>query len=116
MIWRYGLIAVVVSAMSLVAVATAVHEGDARASSGEMLVLSPGDRFRLDEAPIGCRIARLPGHGRQAFVDCRRAGQLEGTYGTYFGKSKVVVVRYLDARTARVVYQARHEDAADRCR
>jgi hypothetical protein len=113
---RHGLIAVILVVVALVAVAAAVHHGDARASSGEAVVLSLGDRILLEGAPVGCRIAHLRGHGRQAFVDCRRAGALKGTYGTYFGKRKVLVVRYVSDRVARVVFQARHEEAADKCR
>jgi hypothetical protein len=113
---RTGLIVVLVAAMSFLAAATAVHQVDARASSGERIVVSLGDRILLDRAPVGCRVARLAGHGGQAFVDCRRAGALKGTYGTYFGKRKVLVVRYVGDHTARVVFQARHEEVADRCR
>lgn len=113
---RHGSIAMVLVVLSCVAVATAVHHVDARASSSETVIVSFGDRIRLDRAPVGCRVARLVGHGKQAFVDCRRAGALAGTYGTYFGKRKVIVVRYLDSRTARVVFQARHEESPDRCR
>ena len=112
----YGCGALVLAAASLVVAATALHEADASASSGETVVLSFGDRIRLDRAPVGCRVTRLPGHGNQAFVDCRRAGSLKGTYGAYFGGSKVLVVRYVDSRTARVVFQARHQKPADRCR
>jgi hypothetical protein len=111
----HGLTALVVAVLSIVLVATAMRGADASASSGESVVVSLGDRIRLDQVPVGCRVARLAGHGSQAFVDCRRAGALRGTYGTYFGKSKVVVVRYIDSGTARVVFQARHERPADRC-
>ncbi len=113
---RRGLVGVAGVAVSFVALAAAVHQVDARASSGKTVLVSLGDRILLDRAPVGCRVARLDGHGRQAFVDCRRAGVLKGTYGTYFGERKVLVVRYVDARTARVVFQARHEEMPDRCR
>jgi hypothetical protein len=111
----YAIGAVLAAALAFALVATAVDEEGARASVGESTVLTLGDRIRLDRAPVGCRVTRLAGHGRQAFVDCRRAGPLSGTYGTYFGESKVLVVRYLDAHTARVVFRARQERRAERC-
>ena len=112
----YGCVALVVAALLLVVLTTGMHDTDASAAAGETLVLSLGDRVRLDRVPVGCRVARLTGHGNQTFVDCRRTGALKGTYGAYFGGSKVLVVRYVDSRTARVVFQARHEKPADRCR
>jgi hypothetical protein len=92
-----------------------VHEVEARASATEVEVLSLGDRIRLDRADVGCRVTRLAGHGKHVFLDCRRAGTLRGTYGAYFGDERVLVVRFLDSGTARVVYSARHEGSAKTC-
>lgn len=108
-------------AKALAALAAAIIAGigffevEARARSSETVRLSLGDRVELDRADVGCRVARLAGHGKQVYLDCRRAGPLRGTYGTYVGEERVLVVRFLDSRTARVVFSARHEGAAKRC-
>lgn len=114
MIRGLGLVAVVAGVL-LTAVSTFTQRGDARAASDETVTLSLGDRVRVARAGVGCRVTRLAGHGNRAYVDCRRAGALRGTYGAYFGEDKVLVVRFVDARTARVVFRARHEQAAERC-
>jgi hypothetical protein len=90
-------------------------EVEARARSSETVRLSLGDRVKLDRADVGCRVARLAGHGKQEYLDCRRVGPLRGTYGTYVGEERVLVVRFLDSHTARVIFTARHEGAATRC-
>ena len=110
------LVVLVAAAMVWVLVAGALYQVNASASAGTTTILSLGDRIRLDQVPVGCRVARLAGHGKQLFLDCRRTGSLKGTYGAYFGAAKVLVVRHLDARTAKVVFQARHEKKAERCR
>jgi hypothetical protein len=92
-----------------------VFDIEARARSSEPVRLTLGDRIEFDHSAVGCRVARLSGHGKQVFLDCRRAGALRGTYGTYVGKERVLVVRYLDSDTARVVFSARHEGNAERC-
>ena len=115
---RSVLLALVAAAIGWALVAGALYQVNASASAGKTTILSLGDRIQIDQVPVGCRVARLAGHGKQLFLDCRRAGALKGTYGTYFGGSKVLVVRHLDspARTAKVVFQARHEKQAERCR
>jgi hypothetical protein len=89
--------------------------GDARASASREVVLSPGDIIRLDGVPVGCRVTRLPRHGKRAFLDCRRAGRLAGTYGVHFGAGGVLVVRFLGPRRAKTVLRARHEAEATKC-
>lgn len=103
-------------AMGLAAVATLSQRGDAHASASDTVTLSFGDKVRVHQAEVGCRVTRLAGHGNRAYVDCRRAGSLRGTYGAYFGEDKVLVVRYVDSRTARLVFQGRHEESPNRCR
>jgi hypothetical protein len=89
---------------------------EALASTDEPLVLSLGDRFRLEGADVGCRVTRLTGHGKRVFLDCRRAGRAQGTYGVYYGEESLLVVRFVDARAARVVFRARHGGTAGSCR
>jgi len=106
----------VAGVLAAVLVALAITRGnDSSAASMDTVVVSLGDRVRIDRIPVGCRVTRLARYGNRVFVDCRRAGPLRGTYGTYFGERDVVVVRFVDARTAKVVYQARHGGMAKTC-
>jgi hypothetical protein len=100
---------------ALLVVLAATRGNDSSAASMDTVVVSLGDRVRVDGTPVGCRVTRLAEHGNRVFVDCRRAGPLKGTYGTYVGERDVVVVRFVDASTAKIVYQARHEGGAKRC-
>jgi hypothetical protein len=79
------------------------------------VVLSLGDRFTVEQASVGCRITRVSGYGARVFVDCRRAGPLAGTYGTLLSDQQAMIVRFRDAQTAKVVFQARHAGVATRC-
>jgi hypothetical protein len=111
---RAGVLAVVV-ALAVAAMAIELQDHEAQASAADRLVLSLGDRIRVDGAEVGCRVARLQGQGARVYVECRRAGPLEGSYGAYFGDERVLVVRFVDRKTARVVFTARHEGSARTC-
>jgi hypothetical protein len=102
---------------AVVALAGVLRPGDpARAAPAkEDLVLSPGDTVRVAGAPLGCRVTRLARYGNGIFLDCRRAGRLAGSYGTYLGVKDVLVVRFLDTRKAKVVLHAEHAKGATRC-
>ena len=113
---RSVLVVLVTAAVGWALAAGALYQVNASASAGRTTILSLGDRVMVDQVPVGCRVTHLAGHGKQVFLDCRRAGPLKGTYGTYFGASKVLVVRHLNARSAKVVFQARHENKAESCR
>jgi hypothetical protein len=106
-----------VAAVSAAAIAAGIGllQLEARASSGVEVRLRLGDRIRLNDAEVGCRVTRLVGHGRHVYLDCRRAGRLRGTYGVYVGDERVRVVRFVDSRTARVVFSAEHEVAGRTC-
>ena len=89
--------------------------GDAEAALPGDVLLSLGDTIRLEDVPVGCRVMRLPRHGKRIFLDCRRGGRLAGTYGVYFSAEEVLVVRFLGPRKAKTVLQARHEGEATKC-
>jgi hypothetical protein len=112
---RLATIVIAAAALLYTGVGTLVHDDEATASSSETLVLSLGDRIRLDAAPVGCRVTRLAGHGRRPYIECRRAGSLEGTYGAFFSGKDVLIARFLGSREARVVFRASHEGSARRC-
>jgi hypothetical protein len=98
----------------LTGAAIVVHD-EAIASPDERFVVTLGDRIGVDAAPIGCRVTRLAGHGRRAYVECRRTGALEGTYGVFFSGKDVLVARFLDSREARVVFRRSHSGSAGNC-
>jgi len=103
-------------ASSLLMTARQGSAGAAVRTSHRAVSLSVGDRFRVEGAPLGCRVARLQAYGGRVFVDCRRAGPLSGSYGTLVSGREAMVVRFRNARTAKVVFQAKHEGLPLRCR
>jgi hypothetical protein len=89
------------------------HGGDAgAAASAAPQVLHVGDRVTVDGEPLGCRVARRGGH---AVVDCRRGGDLAGTYGTMLTARRAEVVHYRSNTVAKVVFTASHGGGARRC-
>ena len=48
-------------------------------SSGTTFVAQLGDRIRVVDAPIACRVVRVRELGRRVALDCRRSGPLRGT-------------------------------------
>ena len=100
---------------TLVAVAVARAGDRARDASDDVRRASLGDTVRVDGAPVGCRVTRLAHYGNHVYLDCRRAGRLAGSYGTYFGERDVLVVKFVGPRKAKLVLRARHEGGVDRC-
>src|SRR5918999_2927578 len=88
------------------------------ATSREDTVLSakPGDRIRVVGAPIGCRVVRMSQLGGRVVVDCRRAGALQGTYGTFLTGREAVLVRFGSGQTAKRVAVGVHERGSRSCR
>jgi hypothetical protein len=98
---RAGLLA---GACTLLAPAAAYawHE---QAPPGSVVPVAFGDIAKVSGAPIGCIVRRQSG---EAALDCRRAGDLTGTYGTILTKTQVLVVRFESSKVAKIVFQARH--------
>ena len=76
-----------------------------RASQGSTIPLAQGDIAKVTGAPIGCIVRKQDGYPA---LDCRRIGPLAGSYGTILTSRKVLVVRFENQRTAKVVFSARH--------
>jgi len=74
--------------------------------SDEVIPIAVGDVVKLTGAPLGCA-ARFQ-NGIRA-VDCRKIGTLRGTYGTILTARQVLVVRFEDRRSARIVFSAHHQ-------
>ena len=89
-------------------------DGAPRAKS-EMVVVRLGDRIRVADASIGCRVARMRQLGGRIVVDCRRAGALAGTYGTLLTAREVAVMRFQSKHSAKLVVVATHEGGVRRC-
>lgn len=110
--------------MTVIAVAAAFIAGALTGPGGpagaqvpglEPLTLALGDRVRVDGAGIGCRVTRLSHYEGRTFLDCRRSGALAGTYATLLGEREVAVMRFVNTRTAKVVFRARHKGTHLRC-
>ena len=80
-----------------------VRSAHAEQSAGEPIVLQVGDEVQVSGAPVGCKLIARNG-GR--FLDCRVAGTLAGSYGTLMTGKRLQVVRFRNARVAKVVFDA----------
>jgi hypothetical protein len=74
-----------------------------------------GDRVRVLDAPIACRVVRMSQLGGRAVVDCRRAGPLAGTYGTLLTAHEALLVRFQSKHAARRMVVATHGGDVRRC-
>lgn len=68
-------------------------------------VLNVGDSFVVPDAKLGCEVTR---RGTSVLVECRRAGKVKGTYGTFMSSKTVRVARFHSSRSAQVVFTAKH--------
>ncbi|WCB95096.1 hypothetical protein DSM104299_03838 [Baekduia alba] len=92
--------------------ALAPRDGASAADPQQPVVLKVGDRVTVEGASLGCRVARRDG---RVVMDCRRGGQLTGTYGTMISARKAEVVRYRSNTVAKVVFTATQGGGARRC-
>jgi hypothetical protein len=79
---------------------------------GQTVTLRIGDRMDVEGQPVGCRVTRKSG---QVMVECRRAGKLQGTYGTYIGRRTAMVARFKSRDVAKVVFVGRHRHGSRTC-
>lgn len=99
--------------LALTALGLALRGGaPARGDAAKTVVMGVGDVMEVDGAPIGCQVTRRDG---RVVIDCRRAGQLEGTYGTLLDERRVRVARFRSSDTAKVVFKAKHKGRPHRC-
>jgi hypothetical protein len=101
---RRRLIVVALALAMLVVPAAAFGWASRQAST---ISVARGDIVTVSGAPIGCAVRRQGGY---AALDCRRIGPLAGSYGTILTSRKVLVVRFEDQKTARVIFTARHSN------
>ena len=81
-----------------------------------MLEARLGDKIRVMDAPLGCRVVRMRQLGGRVVIDCRRAGSLGGTYGTLLTAREAVLVQFESSRVAKRVAVAVHEGESRRCK
>jgi hypothetical protein len=86
-----------------------------RATGPQTVSVRLGDRIRVVDAPIGCRVVRMRELGRRVVIDCRRAGPLAGTYGTLFTAHEAALVRFKSRHTASLLLVATHNGQVRRC-
>ena len=86
-------------------VPAAAYAWVAQAPPGSVIPVAFGDIAKVSGAPIGCLVRRQDG---ETALDCRRAGDLTGSYGTILTKTQVLVVRFESPKVAKIVFQARH--------
>jgi hypothetical protein len=103
------------------AVALGVWLGSGTDASGagslgrEVVAVRVGDKIQVDGAPLGCRVVRVRELGGRIAVDCRRGGALTGTFGTLVTPNEAALVEFTSARTAKLVFVAKHDGEARKC-
>jgi len=100
--------ALLAAAAAVVLIASALAPAQPRP---DVLQVKVGDRIRVANAPIGCRVVRMRQFGGRVVIDCRRAGALRGTYGTLFTAREAVLVEFESRKTAkRIAVGVHHQD------
>jgi hypothetical protein len=110
---RLFVMACLLSLVAASAMAVTLARGDRAAAQlpvpvptpPQQLVLKVGDTLRVEGAAMGCEVTR---RGGRPMIECRRAGSLAGTYGTFMSDRKVIVARFRSSRTAQTILTARH--------
>ena len=104
--------ALLVAAAAIGLIASALAPAQPRA---DVLQVRVGDRIRVVNAPIGCRVVRMRQLGGRVVIDCRRAGALRGTYGTLFSAREAVLLKFESRNTAKRVAVAVHHGDVQCC-
>jgi len=84
-------------------------------ASAQTFIARPGDRIRVLDVPIACRVVRVRELGSRVALDCRRGGPLAGTYGTLLTAREAALVDFVSARRAKILAVAQHEGDMRRC-
>lgn len=75
-------------------------------------VLKVGDTMQVEGGTLGCQVTRRAG---RVGIECRPAGALRGSYGTFLTSRTATVARFRSSRTAQVVFTARHKGGWRAC-
>jgi len=84
-------------------------------TSAQTFVARPGDRIRVLDVPIACRVVHVREFGNRVALDCRRGGPLAVTYGTLLTAREAALVDFESTHRAKIVAVARHGADARTC-
>jgi hypothetical protein len=76
-------------------------------------ILGVGDTMEVEGAGIGCQVTQ---RGGKPAIECRKAGNLAGTYTVVFDAKRARVARFRNATAAKIVYTAKHGGRARACK
>ncbi|MFL6031136.1 MAG: hypothetical protein ACJ74D_14045 [Gaiellaceae bacterium] len=93
----------------------AVSRASATSSVPHPIVVRAGDEIRVLGAPVGCRVVHMRGFAGRLVVDCRRTGNLRGTYGTLLSGREVGLVRFESDHTGKLLYRAAQYGSIRKC-
>jgi hypothetical protein len=97
-------LAVVVSGLALIEARATEPATAAQLRANRTLDLDIGDVVRVAGTGIGCMVKKKDG---AKVLDCRRAGEANGTYGAMFDERRVRIIRF-QGEIAKTVFFARH--------
>jgi hypothetical protein len=69
------------------------------------VTLRVGDSMLVDEAGVGCEVKL---RGERVVVECRRSGDVRGTYMSVISKRGAKLARFRSPEEAKVIVSARH--------
>lgn len=70
-----------------------------------LVTLRVGDTMLVEDADVGCQVSL---RNERVVVECRRAGEVGGTYMTLISKYGAKLARFRSADAAKVIVGARH--------
>jgi hypothetical protein len=76
------------------------------------VTLRVGDTMLVEDAGVGCQVAL---RNERVVIECRRSGQVRGTYMSVMSKRGAKLARFRSADTAKVIVSARHGGAWRAC-
>jgi hypothetical protein len=93
------------------------NDGASAAGAGKTsaIAVRVGDRIRVVDSPVGCRVVRMRQLGGRIVIDCRKGGRLTGTYGTLLTAHEAGLVRFETAHTARLLVVGTHGGRVRNC-
>jgi hypothetical protein len=77
-----------------------------------LVTMRVGDTMLVEEAGVGCQVNL---RNERVVVECRRAGQVRGTYMTLISKQGAKLARFRSADAAKVIVGARHGGGWQAC-
>jgi hypothetical protein len=76
------------------------------------VTLRVGDTMLVEDAGVGCQVIL---RNERVAIECRRSGDVRGTYMSVMSKRGVKLARFRSAEVAKVIVNARHGGAWRAC-